>query len=361
MAAQRHPEGPWAGALFREIDARVKRGWPAGLVLFAGDESWHRDRAWRIVLRALVPDDASFGVTVFGDEKVPTAAVAAAARSGGGMFASRRVVLVGDLSILEGEGDKERTDPLAAYASAPPADSHVLIRARALDRKRRLHAALAEAGTLLLFRSAGSEPEVAQAVAAVESIAADKGVSLASGAAAFLLERCLADFHRVEREMEKAADWSADRAGPLTPGDLAEIVHGDAASTGWEISDAITARDAEAALRWARRLGDVRDKGEAIPIVGGIAWRARTMLKAKAMLKRGAREQQVVDACRAWAYRSTLLAGVQRYTLDELLAFPARLLEADRALKGGGLAARAVLESLANDLVTGATDSGERR
>lgn len=361
MAVRRGPEGPWAGALLREVIARVKRGWPPGLVLFAGDEAWHLDRAKRSILDALVPDDASFGLTVFDDEKVSTATVAAAARSGGGMFASRRVVVVRDLALLEGEAEKDKIEPLAAYAADPSPDSHVLVLARALDRKRRLHASLAEAGTLLVFRSPASEPEVAEATAAVEGMAREAGIALGSGAAAFLLERVEGDFLRVAREIDKAAAWAEGATAPLTKGDLAAIVHGDAASTGWELSDAITARDGAAAARWARRLGGVRDRGEAIPIVGGIAWRARTLLKAKAMLARGAREQEVVDACRAWAYRGGLLAGLKRYTLEELLAFPARLLEADRALKGGALPARAVLESLAADLIAGSTSSGARR
>jgi len=103
-------------------------------------------------------------------------------------------------------------------------------------------------------------------------------------------------------------------------------------------------RDRAAALAAVARLVDGGD--EPIRIVGGLAYRARMMLQAKALLERGVPAQQVVQTTRSWGYRDDLMRGLSRYSLAELLAFPALLLEADRSLKSRGLGARAVLENL---------------
>jgi len=81
-------------------------------------------------------------------------------------------------------------------------------------------------------------------------------------------------------------------------------------------------------------------------MVGGLASRARALLRAKAMVDAGASPNEVVDAARAWYFREGLNAGLKRYTLTDLLAMPARLFEADRTFKSRSLDKGAVLESL---------------
>jgi DNA polymerase III delta subunit len=103
--------------------------------------------------------------------------------------------------------------------------------------------------------------------------------------------------------------------------------------SGWEVANAVMARDREGALAAARYLVDAGD--EPIRIVGGLAWRARMMLQS-----RTERDAQ--------------------YSLTELLKFPAALLRADRALKSRRISPRAVLEDLVDSL-TGAPRAGVPR
>ena len=82
-------------------------------------------------------------------------------------------------------------------------------------------------------------------------------------------------------------------------------------------------------------------------LIGGVAYRARGMLQARAMIERGVGAAQAVRASRLWGdSTSRVVAGLQRYSLEELLAFPALLLEADRTLKSRAIAPLAVLESM---------------
>ena len=130
---------------------------------------------------------------------------------------------------------------------------------------------------------------------------------------------------------------------------MRELAAGSALLSGWEVADALLARDAVTALSALRALLDGGE--EAIRILGGLSWRARTMLQARAMLEGGAREHDVIRATRSYPYREALMRGMRAYRLEELLAFPSRLLEADRTLKSRQVDPRAVMESLVLDLI----------
>ena len=62
-----------------------------------------------------------------------SAAVVTAVRSVG-MFSPRRVVLVKDVTALDGD-----PDVLKSYAKSPPPESYLLVRAPTLDKRRKLH------------------------------------------------------------------------------------------------------------------------------------------------------------------------------------------------------------------------------
>jgi DNA polymerase III delta subunit len=136
---------------------------------------------------------------------------------------------------------------------------------------------------------------------------------------------------------------------------IREIGSGGGLIAGWEVANAVAARDHAAALAEARRLIDSGE--EPLRIVGGLAWRARVMLQAKSMLEAGVRADEVYGTLPTWGWKKELLRGMRAYSLDELLAFPARLLAADRALKSRSLGKRAVLENLVDEL-TGGADGG---
>ena len=126
------------------------------------------------------------------------------------------------------------------------------------------------------------------------------------------------------------------------------LVAGAELLSGWELADALTERDAVGAIAAARRLLDSGE--EPMRILGGLASRARSLLRAKAMTEAGASQKTVVDGARAWYFREALVTGLKRYTMRELLAMPARLLAADRCFKSRSLDKGAVLEALVLEL-----------
>lgn len=332
-----------AGEVLRKLRRELERGWAPGLTVLTGDDLYHLDRAQAALLSALVPAESSpFALTVFGEARVDLAVVVSAARSAG-MFARRRVVLVREIAALEGE-----PDVLAAYAVDPPQDSYLLVRAPVLDRRRKLHQALAGSGRQLVFARAAGAPN-ARLEADVRTMASEKGLSLEPAASALLLEVCAGDLYRVDSELEKIRTWvGLEAGGPVTPAQVREVVAGSGLLSGWEVADALLLRDREAALAALRRL--VQAGEEPLRMLGGLAYRARGMLQAKGLMEQGQGTERAIRALRAWSYERELLAGLSRYSMQDLLAFPSALLEADRTLKSRSVDPLAVLESLVDKL-----------
>ena len=352
MAFASRAEGPWGGAALKSLLAGIKKGWPPGLTVLTGDDLYHLDQAQSKILQHLVPDrNDAFGLSIVGDDAVSTGALVGAARSTG-MFASRRVVYLGDIARLEGD-----PEPLTDYAARPGSDSYLIVRAPKLDRKRKLHKALAEAGVCLVFRLPAGASELKELAAEMVAMATARGFRLADDAAGLMLDVCGPDLNRISSELDKLAIWLGSEAAPKAPVDAAtvrELVAGSGMLSGWELADAVTRRDRAEALAAARRLLDAGD--EPIRILGGLASRARSLLRAKAMTEAGVPLKTVVDSARAWYFRDALALGLKRYTMDELLAMPGRFLEADRCLKSRSLDKGAVLEALVLGLMSPGTE-----
>jgi DNA polymerase-3 subunit delta len=333
---------PWGRPALAAAIAKLAKGWPEGLTVLTGDDLYHLDRAQAAILDHLVPDrTTAYGLSIVGDAPIPIPQLVGLARSGG-MFATRRVVLVRDVSVLEGE-----PDALGAYAEKPPADSYIVVRAPKLDRKRKLHKALAESGTCLTFRTPANATEGAALIAEMGAMAVERGIALDEDAARLLVDVCGYDLNRITGELDKLSIWAGARGTERRRIDAAtvrEMVAGSELLSGWELADALTERRSEAAMEAARRLLDAGE--EPIRVVGGLAARARSLLKAKAMTEAGAPERAVVDAARAWYFRDALGKGLKRYTLAELLEMPSQLLAVDRSFKSRSLDKGAVLESL---------------
>lgn len=327
------------------VQQELARGWPAGLTVLTGDDLYHLDGAQRAILGELVPGEASeFALTVFGEQRVDVATVVAAARSLG-MFATRRVVLVRDVSALDGE-----PDALRAYAADPPPKSHLIVRAPELDRRRKLGQTLAKFGKVLAF-PAVSPQDTGRLAKEVLELASRKGLELRGPAAALLAEVSAGDFYHIDAELEKLRAWQGEALGqPITADDVRQLASGSAVLSGWEVAVAIGRRERAAAFGALRRLLFAGD--EPLRLLGGVAFRTRGMLQARAMIERGVGPAQAVRASRLWGdSTSRVVAGLERYSLQELLAFPALLLEADRTLKSRSIAPLAVLESMLDGML----------
>jgi hypothetical protein len=79
------------------------------------------------------------------------------------------------------------------------------------------------------------------------------------------------------------------------------------------------------------------------------------MLRAKALIEQeGWVPRRAIGEAGLWGQEtSVMLRGLERYTLAELLAFPAQLLGADREMKSRLLSDDVVLETMVERLIAG--------
>lgn len=353
MARRSVPERP-APVVLRELDKELACGWSPGVTLLTGEDFYHLDAAQKALLGALVPTEAGeMALTVYGDQRVELSTVISAARSMG-MFAAQRVVLVRDMSAVSGE-----IDALEAYAENPPARSYLLIRAPKLDRRRKFDQALLKHSRVLAFPA--TDPLRAGALGgAVAGMARKKQLEIDRQAASMLAELCAGDFYRIDSELDKIRAWMGDRPRSVDTEIVREVASGSALLSGWELAGAIGRGDRAAALASARRLVEAGE--EPLRIVGGLAFRARGMMQAKAMIARGMNAQQAIRAARLFGDSSQQMArGISRYTVDELLRFPSHLLEADRTLKSRSVPKQAVMEALVDRMSPAKPEESGRR
>ena len=348
MAAARGRPGATGRTVLAQLRKTLEQGWKPGVTVLSGEDHYHLDAAQRELVQALVSaKDAEYGLTVYGEQKVDVTAVVAAARSLG-MFAERRVVLVRDSDALDGDPRS-----LVEYASHPPANSFLIVRAPKIDKRRKMAQALIKKGTLLVFER---PDDPSRAVSDILEMAKAKGLQLERAAAALLAEVCAVDYYRVDAELEKIRCWIGSAKRKKVGVELIrEIASGSGLLSGWEVADAVLEKDRGAALAAMRR---ALESGAApLLIVGGLAYRARSMLQAKVLIEGGMEARQACRTARLWgANPVTVQQGLARYSVLELTGFACGLFEADRTLKSRQIAPSAVLESLI-DRLTGTRGS----
>jgi len=351
MAAARSRSGPSGRSVLAELRKTLEQGWKPGVTVLSGDDHYHMDAAQRELVQGLVSEqDAEYGLTVYGEQKVDVTVVVSAARSLG-MFAERRVVLVRDADVLDGDPRS-----LVEYAAHPPASSFLIVRAPKLDKRRKMAQALFKKGTVLTF---DKPDDPTRAVSDILEMSKAKGLQLERAAAALLAEVCTADFYRVDAELEKIRCWIGTAKKKKVGIELIrEIASGSGLLSGWEVADAVLEKNRGAALAALRK---ALDAGAApLLIVGGLAYRARGMLQAKVLIEGGMEIGRACKTARLWgAHPGTVQQGLARYSVNELSGFASGLLEADRTLKSRQIAPAAVLESLI-DRLTGTHEAGAR-
>jgi len=352
MARKKAPSVP-GSILLQKIRATLeKKGWPLGLTVLAGDDLYHMDAAQRAILDHLVrPEETEFALTVFGGggSRVGVGTAVTAARSLG-MFSPRRVVLVKDVNVLDGE-----PDAVEEYATAPPEGSYLIVRADALDKRRKLHKTISTCGTQLRFDVGRGREGAREMARELHRMAAERNLQIEDQAGRLMLEGLAGDLYRVRSELDKIRSWiGGDAPAVVGERELRAVASGGGVLTGWEVADALLDRDAAAGLSAARLL--VASGSEPLMVLGAVASRARSMLQAKAMLEEGRPEREVLRAVRgAWFFEDRLLQGLRKYSLAEMLEFPRRLAGADRALKSSTMDPASVVENL----IRGMIGSGE--
>lgn len=242
------------------------------------------------------------------------------------LFGEQRALLVEDAKSLGADAARE----LAAYLEAPAPDALLVLSCVVGERGK------APAALVKLVEPAGEVRHVAVArkdlPAWILDRAKRRAIPMAPDAARTLVETIGED----PAELDQAVSQLASAfPGERVTGDL---VHRQFRGLGdrhiWDLCDRAFGKDLPGAVRALGSL--LESRAEGLMIVGGIAARLRDLLRVRALPDR----MPLADLARAAGLRFDWQARryrdqARKFSMDELVALHARVVEADRALKSG--------------------------
>jgi DNA polymerase-3 subunit delta len=249
------------------------------------------------------------------------------------LFGARTLLIVRGAEAMDERGGERLL--YALERQAPQVT--VVIVARGADMRRRFFSRCREIAT----RVPVDHPRQSEMRGFAEEFARERRLRLAEDARELLLECVGRDLLLLASELDKlAAAVPAER--PIGAEDVRRVVAPGREHGNFEVTDAVCARDAEAATRL---LGHALDEGaQPIAIIGALAASLKPVVAGAELVARG---RSVDDALRElnvppyqrWACQR----GLRAYRASELRAAYARLADIDLLSKSGG-DARALLE-----------------
>jgi DNA polymerase-3 subunit delta len=338
-----------------DLERAIRSGKVAASYILHSEHPILVDRVLAALRDAVVPP-AMRGFNYDIIEGKPVAARIVAAAQTLPMMAPRRLVYVRDVAAMPADQAPE----LIAYLGRPNPSTVLVMVASKLDKRLKLFAHAQKAGILHVLEA----PRQAQGFIRAEADA--RGVRLEPRAVDRLADAVGADLSRLALVVDQLAVFAGDR--PVTVADVDELVADTRERTVFELTDAIGAGDARAALAAVASLADQRDSAIGVLVMLGRHLRQLRQVQAAGNASKGELAAKVgappfvVDK---------LVSQARRYSPAHLAHASALVAHADRTLKGdptpGGpwsgaqvktlgraLAERIVLEQLVLGIVAGA-------
>jgi DNA polymerase-3 subunit delta len=243
------------------------------------------------------------------------------------LFGDRRALLVTDARALS----KEAVAELARYLEAPAPDATLVLSATVAERGK------VPANLAKIVKPVGRVREVKVARKDLPSWTAGRGdrhgVSVAPAAGQALVEIVGEDAAALDSAVEQlAAAYPNERV-------TREVVERQFRGFGdqhvWDLCDRAFGRDLPGAIRSLHSLLASQEAG--LLILGGIASRARDLLKVRALPDRMPAEEVARTAGLRFEWQGRRYREqARRFSVEELVAIHERITDADRALKSGG-------------------------
>lgn len=234
---------------------------------------------------------------------------------------------------------------LEDYLAKPSETSALVLEVSTWRKTTRLAKRVAEIGKVFEC----SVPQKGRLGKWLGKAAAARKKRWAPGAADLLAEWIGADLAALDGEVEKLSLYVGER-DTITAEDVAALVTATAGPDAFDLTNAITAGQAGAALRALG--GMLHKRGEEFRTLGLIGWHLRRALQVQQAIADGASPTQAVRAAHMPPpQQRALLDFLQRRSLRTLQTDFRRLLKTDLAMKSG-TDPRAALQELVVELCT---------
>ena len=242
------------------------------------------------------------------------------------LFGDARALLVSDCRSLS----KDATAELARYLSAPTPDAHLILSATVAERGK------ATAALVKIVKPVGAVREITVARKDLAGWTASRGqkhgVPVAQGAAQALVEVVGEDPAALDSALQQLA--SAFRDQRITREIVQQQFRGFGDRHVWDLCDSAFARDLPGSIRALQSLLASQEAG--LLILGGIASRARDLLKVRAMPDRMRPEELARAAGLRFEWQGRRYREqAKRFSMEELVRIHGQIADADRALKSG--------------------------
>jgi len=343
-----------------ELVGRLEKGKPVPAILLLGEEPYLRDACRAALIERFVPEASrTWAVSRYSADRGETQGALEQAQTMA-MLSPQQVVFLEDVEAIEKLGEKNREEAVAhlgEYLEDPAPFTVLVLEATGLDQRMRLGKLLAE-NTLVVECGLGENAgeRQAAAVALARALAKEQGVEFDKGAAEDLAEFVAADLMRLKTEIDKLATYAAEKK-VIARGDVSALVISEKATTVWELSDMLAARQSKKAMEFLNRL--LRDGEEPLQMLGAITWMYRKLIEASD-IKGLANGWQAARALGMRPEQAELaLQNARKISKPRLLAGLNALRSADDRLKGSGAEPRTVMEFLVAEL-TGGEAKGAR-
>ena len=333
--------------------------------VFVGDEAFFRKRCRDAVLRHLIPSDMrDFSLYDFDLGDVYLAEILDRARTPS-LMAPFQVFFVRGVKELYGRGSHEAEfTAIREYVENPNPDAilifvadHISIpsdprRMEMTDRDRyeRIRDTLGEFCTIIEL----ARVEESEAVRWINDTAANENVKVDSDAAREMVDALGGDMMLVAAELEKLILYVGDKK-KITLGDVETMVLAAKQRTLYELTDAISAKDRERALKVLDAILSTGDGEEAA--IGHLYMLAKTFRQMLVIFERKVRDSRALWQALWQGFRlppfaaEDVIRQARRYQSRRELTRALRLIaRADVALRSNPPSKRLVLEQLILDL-----------
>jgi DNA polymerase-3 subunit delta len=323
---------------YQDLQSSLKQRKVLPLYLLYGEEDFLIQEALDLLIETVVdPGSRDFNFTTLYCRETPASELAAQAQTLPFM-AEKRLVIAKEVDAYKAAD----LEVLTAYLRDPsPSTCLVLVSNQPkYDKKAVVSAVEAKGGAIRFYSLLDRE-----ITSWITAWCRKRGLALQGDAAQFLWQTLGNDLQTLNSELQKVEVAAAGKKKELTLADVRAVVGDFREYTPFDLATAVGQKSRERSLAILTRL--LQEGEQPIALLGAIAWNLRRLLQAKDLEQAGAAPDEIMKKLRIIFHQAgQFREQMKRYGRDELRNAFALLLEADRALKSGGLGQKLVLERM---------------
>ena len=310
---------------YQDIKKEIEGGNPAPVYFFFGEEAYWIDVLTHLAAKHVVNSaakDFNFDI-LLGEESDGNGVVDLA--SSYPMMSDRRLVILKNVQKLS-SSDKNR---IQTYVEAPLESTTLVMTAGKIDRRQRFYAALVKHS-----RWVESKPLYEnQAQEWVQRSVRERGVTITSGAAAFLVSQVGTSLWALHNEIDKVLTFSWGKKN-IGEEDVASIAGFSRKYNSWEMTDAVGSKNLKEALSILEHL---LEKGQSpVGLIMELSRRVFLLMRLRSMIERRVSPDDIQKALRLRPYFFRLYKEqARRYSMQDLRQAAELLMKTDVSIKTG--------------------------